>query len=226
MKTPAIQTILVPTDFSKLSGRAIETAKNIAQRFDANVHLAHVHEFYYPSGLIAPLPFSFAAYRADAEIQGTRRLKVLAKKNGTAAEHCHFMDGAPPFSEICNLAQGISADLIVMPTHDYTGLTRVFLGNTAERIVQHSPCPVLVIRADKNAGRSSLDGKTGIDNILVPVDFSQSSFQALEYAIAFAERVAAKLIILHMPGLRPHRDGRKWKGCKASRCKYPRAKSR
>jgi len=86
-----------------------------------------------------------------------------------------------------------------MPTHGYTGVTRVFLGSTAERIVQHSPCPVLVIRADKKGGWSSRDRKTkGINSILVPVDFSPSSFQAFGYALKFAERVAARVIVLRV----------------------------
>jgi len=199
MTTPAIKTILVPIDFSKLSNRAIETAKEIAQLFDATVHLAHVHEFYYPPGFIAPVPISVIACRDDAAIQRNRKLKALGKKNGVGAVNCHFLDGAPPFNEICKLAGRISADLIVMPTHGYTGMTRIFPGSTAERIVQHSPCPVLVIRAAKKGDRSSREMKTkGINSILVPVDFSPSSFRAFEYALKFAERVAARVIALHI----------------------------
>jgi nucleotide-binding universal stress UspA family protein len=198
MKKPNIKTIVVPIDFSKLSKPAIETAKDLARRFDATIHLAHVHEFYYPPGFIAPLPLSIIAYRDDAATRRTGRLRMLAKKNGLAVENCHFLDGAPTFNEICNLARQISADLIVMPTRGYTGLAHLFSGSTAERIVQHSPCPVLVTRPKKMAGRISSDGKVGnINTILVPVDFSEFSFQALKYAIEFAERVVAKLVIFH-----------------------------
>ena len=123
---------------------------------------------------------------------------MLARKNGLAAENCHFMDGSPTFHEICKLARQIGADLIVMPTHGYTGITRFFGGSTAERIVQHSPCPVLVARdGGKKSRRTSGSGKTSVDHILVPVDFSQPSFQALEYAIEFAERMASRLMIFH-----------------------------
>ena len=45
--------------------------------------------------------------------------------------------------------------------------------------------------------RSSAKTTESIDQIIVPVDFSQSSFEALEYAIEFAERVAARLIVFH-----------------------------
>ena len=39
-------------------------------------------------------------------------------------------------------------DLIVISTHGYTGLAHVFMGSTAERVVRHAPCPVLVVRAN------------------------------------------------------------------------------
>ena len=128
MKKPGIKTILVPIDFSKLSGMAIETATDLARRFDAAIHLVHVHEFYYPPGLLAPVPMSVATYRDDAATRRARRLRMLARKNGLAAENCHFMDGAPTFQEICKLARQIAADLIVMPTHGYTGIARFFGG--------------------------------------------------------------------------------------------------
>jgi nucleotide-binding universal stress UspA family protein len=77
-------------------------------------------------------------------------------------------------------------------------------GSTAERIVQHSPCPVLVVRRDgkkPNQKMMAWDGNHGINSILVPVDFSETSFQALEYAIEFAESVAARLLIFHAVSL-------------------------
>ena len=198
MKRTTIKTILVPIDFSELSAGAITTAKDLARRFGASIHLAHVHEFPFAPALPSPMPSSLAAYRDDAAERRRRRLHGLAKRNGLASEDSHFLIGAPTFREICELAREISADLIVMPTRGKTGLARFLGGSTAERIVQHAPCPVLVAR---KAGRASHhtadDGKISIDTILVPVDFSQPSFQALEYAIEFAGRVAAQLLIYH-----------------------------
>jgi nucleotide-binding universal stress UspA family protein len=83
----------------------------------------------------------------------------------------------------------------VMPTHGRTGFKHVFLGSTAERIVQHSPCPVLVTRG------SALQSKNGsrfrINRILVPVDFSDCSRDGLRYAIGFASEFGAEIILLH-----------------------------
>lgn len=200
MKKADIKTILVPIDFSKLSAPAIQVAKDLARKFDASIHLGHVHEFLYAPGLLSPVPISVATFRDDAAIRRTSRLKILAKQNGLAAENCHFMTGVPTFNEICNLGRQISADLIVMPTHGYTGMAHFLGGSTAERIVQHSPCPVLVVRGNGRKPSSAARNGTAlrrIDTILVPVDFSEASFQALEYAIEFAERVAARLIVFH-----------------------------
>jgi nucleotide-binding universal stress UspA family protein len=66
-------------------------------------------------------------------------------------------------------------------------LKRVFLGSTAERVIQHSPCPVFVYRK----------GAAKIDRILVPVDFSASSLEALKEAIAFADLIAAQIVVMH-----------------------------
>ena len=192
MKELSIRTILVPIDFSKMSIKAIKSAKNLAQRFQANIHLAHVRQFDYRAEFMAPtppfMPFSLVTYNQDAEKKLSRQLRDLARKHDLSSSGtCHIQTGAPAFDEICRLARDIRADLIVMPTHGYTGFKHVFLGSTAERIVQHSSCPVFVSRQRERR----------FDRILVPVDFSGCSLEGLNYAIQFAYRVAAKLIVFH-----------------------------
>ncbi len=194
MKKPNIQNILVPIDFSDMSGPAIEATQSLANRFGAVVHLVHVHECHYLFEYMAPkmpVPAPMAAFREKLGHEAVRALRVLANKHGISEAHCYIQEGAPIFTEITKVARAIRADLIVMPTHGRTGLKHVFLGSTAERVLQHSSCPVWVNR-EKPGKRSG-----SIRTILVPVDFSQSSFQALEYAIGFAGQVAAKLVILH-----------------------------
>jgi nucleotide-binding universal stress UspA family protein len=199
MKKLSIQNILVPIDFSKMSTQAIETAKRLAERFGATVHLAHVHEFEYPAGFIGPvfsaggLPESFEEHRRKALVED---LSELARSRGLSpAGATHLREGAPAFDEICSLARELPADLIVMPTHGRTGLKHVFLGSTAERIVQHSPCPVFVTRQKKR--KSKTGSAFAINTILVPVDFSGCSLEGLRYAIGFANEFGAKIILLH-----------------------------
>jgi len=54
--------------------------------------------------------------------------------------------GGRPYFEIAEVAREVKAGLIVLTTHGYTGIKRVLLGGTAERIVRHAPCPVLTVR--------------------------------------------------------------------------------
>lgn len=140
--------------------------------------------YYNPGGHLVVTPLETAEELRES---AGARLRALATEGGITGK-CEAVTGAPVFNTICAIAKQIPADLIVTPTHGRTGLKHVFLGSTAERLVQHSPCPVFVAR--KNERQS-------INTILVPVDFSDCSLTGLKYAIAFAERFAARIIVLH-----------------------------
>jgi len=199
MKTLSIQNIIVPVDFSQMSVQAIQIAKQLARRFGASIHLTHVRQVNYGADFVAPVPpiapFSFMPYAQNGEQSALEELKKMANESGISSASCNVLSGAPPFDEICRLAQTVPGDVIVMPTHGRTGLKHVFLGSTAERIVQHSSCPVLVTRG--NRAQSKDGSRFKIKTILVPVDFSSRSREGLRYAIAFANEFGARLILLH-----------------------------
>jgi nucleotide-binding universal stress UspA family protein len=182
-----------------MSVQAIQSAKQLARRFGASIHLAHVRHLNYAVDFVAPappiVPFSFMPYEQDAERTALKELKKVAGECGVSSATCDVLGGAPPFDEICRLAQTVPADLVVMPTHGRTGLKHVFLGSTAERVVQHSSCPVLVTRG--SALQANNGSRFRIKTILVPVDFSNCSREGLRYAIAFANEFGAKIILLH-----------------------------
>jgi nucleotide-binding universal stress UspA family protein len=199
MKEPRIRNILVPIDFSKMSIQAIKTASRLARRFAASIHLAHVRQFDYAADFVAPappiVPFSFMPYEQNEETSVVKGLNAVAREYGVSPASCHVLSGAPPFDEICRVAHKIPADLIVMPTHGRTGFKHVFLGSTAERIVQHSSCPVLVARG--NALQSKNGTRLTVNTILVPVDFSDCSREAVQFAIGFANEFGARIVLLH-----------------------------
>jgi nucleotide-binding universal stress UspA family protein len=192
MKTLNIQNIVVPIDFSKMSVEAIQTARHLGRRFGASIHLAHVRQSIYAGDFVAP---AFVTYEQVGEQTALKELKEVASECGVSSATCDVLSGAPPYDEICRLAKTIPADLVVMPTHGRTGLKHVFLGSTAERIVQHSSCPVLVTRGKTVKSRNG--SQAGMKTILVPVDFSSCSREGLRYAIAFANEFGAKIILLH-----------------------------
>ena len=56
------------------------------------------------------------------------------------------MERGAGFDSITSVARERGVDLIVITTHGYTGFKHVLMGSTAERVVRHAPCPVLVVR--------------------------------------------------------------------------------
>jgi nucleotide-binding universal stress UspA family protein len=199
MKPATIRSIVVPIDFSEMSVQAIEVANQLAHRFRAPIWLAHVHQFGYPADFgtaLPPMPpFSTVIFEQDSEKRIAGQLSALANEYGLSSTDCRLLSGGPAFDEICRFARDFSAGLIVMPTHGYTGLKHVFLGSTAERVVRHSPCPVLVVRQEKQ--KLSTRRIFTARRILVPVDFSSCSREGLNYAVGFAKEVGAEIILLH-----------------------------
>jgi nucleotide-binding universal stress UspA family protein len=205
MKKLGIKNILVPIDFSKLAIQGIETAKRLGRSFDAAIHVAHVFEPLYPNGLVAPamawgeLPITIVE---ETRKQLAQQLKTLASECGLSSpDKTHFCEGAPVFDVICNLATEIPADLLVVPTRASHGIRRFFLGSTAERVIQHCPCPILVDR--RSAAQLPMDSSRDvpalkIKRILVPVDFSSCSLGGLQYAIRFAKAFSARITLLHV----------------------------
>ena len=110
------------------------------------------------------------------------------------------------YEEICAAARRLNADLIVVATHGYTGYKRTFLGSTAERIVQHSACPVLVVRQNLAHWNGSIGRRTRtgfhLARILVPTDFSECSRIAFTHASGLARDFKAELRLLHV--INPH----------------------
>ncbi len=153
MDPRAVKKILVPTDFSELSGEAAQTAVAFAKVFGASIELVHV--FVEPAYILPPpvdmatFPFDLAQILdrvqngLDAErdrVQGSGVTVTTTTLSGRAAQ------------EIVAHAKKTHADLIVMGTHGRSGFQHALLGSVAERVVHHSPCPVLVVPMRQPAG--------------------------------------------------------------------------
>jgi nucleotide-binding universal stress UspA family protein len=141
------QRILVAVDFSEESRNALACAAEFAARFDASLTLVHVVEPHFgpPDADVPPLTGSAsdASEHAEAKLE----LNALAEQMLGACRVVETMVRAGlAFFEIAEAAKILGADLIVVGTHGYTGIKRALLGSTAEKIVRHAPCPVLVAR--------------------------------------------------------------------------------
>ena len=194
-----IGSILVPLDFSRTSIKALKYALPLSERFGAELHLAYALDYDYAMSTLSVMPLAIP--EADLACRAKRRLEDTAQKHGSvlAAENCHVAKGRP-YHAICELARKLKTDLIVTATHGHTGLRHVFLGSTAERIVQHAPCGVLVVREHErdfvraSEGGANSSGVLQLQKILVPVDFSDCSTVGLESAVRFAQLWNAQLV--------------------------------
>ena len=191
-KEAGLNTILVPTDFSRPSQQAIPWAKFIAHQSHGKIHLVHVHDFEYaiPGEVALELMF-----HTDVEKSLRRDLYRVAAKHDlpNPKTSCHIRSGRA-FDQVEKLAEEIHADLIVTSTHGYTGLKHVLLGSTAERIVRHSTRPVFVARRAKS-GRMRAPR---LKKIVVPLDFSKCSEIGLHYAVELARCFGTKLFLVHV----------------------------
>lgn len=135
--------ILVPLDFSELSKTALPWACFLARSFQAEVILVNVTEIFPMEHLLGAEMMNHALMplMKDAEINLQCMAKSLLGVKGSVA-----VRAGVPFKEICQAAQDLGAELIVLTTHGYTGVKHMWLGSTAERVVRAAPCPVLVVR--------------------------------------------------------------------------------
>ena len=141
-----VRSIVVPLDFSPESRRALTYAISLARRLDARLTLLHVVEPVAAPNFAAPIPLAMENDRVMAAAQS--ELEKLARKEKIPRELLEksVVRFGRSFHEITDAARTRKADLIVIATHGRTGFKRALLGSTAERVVRHAPCAVLVVR--------------------------------------------------------------------------------
>jgi nucleotide-binding universal stress UspA family protein len=143
--------ILIPTDFSDPSGTALNYAKDIARLNNATLHIVHVIEIIvYPIGWTYPEADAVVGNHFHWE-NSENELQKLAKT--LAHEDFHVrtqtLEGGDPSNEIVDYANKHNIDLICIATHGRTGLGRLFLGSTTERVIRKAHCPVLTVHRSK-----------------------------------------------------------------------------
>jgi nucleotide-binding universal stress UspA family protein len=144
-----IRSILLPTDFSECSNYALSYAASLARTFGASIICIHVIEPMVPtvgySGMTEPLPI--ADITEQLEDSAERELPKIAECEECAGlEVEELIVHGEAASEIVRVAKDRKVDLIVVSSHGRTGLGRILFGSTAEAIVRHASCPVLVVK--------------------------------------------------------------------------------
>ncbi len=185
----SIRRILWPTDFSTGAARAFPHAAALASWHEAELHVLNVKE----DGASAdedrsfPIPHDTLQDLLVAEGDPPQHVDLGAL---TIAQE-QREDESPP-DAIVSYADDRDIDVIVAGTHGRRGLQRLLIGSVAEEVLRTASCPVLTVRGDE--GRAA-DGS--VRNILVPVDFSEASMEALRHAKELALTYGAQITLLH-----------------------------
>lgn len=168
--------IMMATDLSARSDRALERAVNLARVHDAKLNIVHVVDEELPDTMAATQQHA-AKFAIEAEIgriDGAGDLQISI----------HVIVGRA-YLEILELAEKTGAEVIVLGLHRVDPVKDMFRGTTVERIIRAGQLPVLLVR-DRVADDYS--------RAVVGVDFSVYSRRAVEFAIEFAPGGAFHLV--------------------------------
>jgi nucleotide-binding universal stress UspA family protein len=189
-----MKTIVVATDLKGQSEAALEYARKLAAGYGARIVLAHG---------IDPVD-----YAAVASVPG-RVLRGMTEEARSALEKLSgdlLREGIPSHSEIRQgavaemlvaVAKQYDAGLIVIGTRGMSGAGAVIVGAIAEQLVRLSPCPVLAVAADWNAGEfRPIPGGP----VLLAMERNEAASAAVGTAYSLAETFHRTLIVLHARG--------------------------
>ncbi|MCI0451689.1 MAG: universal stress protein [Candidatus Latescibacteria bacterium] len=138
--------IIVTTDLSEYSLRALPYAVGLAERFKAKLKVVCVNE---PALQVSDVAFvgidPLISQREHSAAVRDALAKVVASLPKTVDIEGKVLEGVA-VDQVVKYASEVNADLIVSCTHGRTGLSHVLMGSTAEALVRRSPCPVLTLK--------------------------------------------------------------------------------
>lgn len=187
-----VKKILCPVDFFPASDAAVNYATELAGNYEANVQLLHV---------ITPVAVGTYEYAIDMtgimeswEERATEEMTKLAARVKEAGVEVEFeVRVGDVYEEIKEAIEKLKPDIIVMGTHGRRGVQRWFMGSTTERLLRHSPVPLITISSTGQKPSSP-----SFKRILVTTDFSDGTADALAYAFSVAQENESQISLLHV----------------------------
>ncbi len=140
-----MKNILAPVDGSQNSFEALMSAKDMAEKFGGRLIIVNVQK---PASFDTSEPVP--DYDLDPEALKRRGTQVLDKAEemvkGTTAEVKTLFTVGDPAEQILYLVDKEGADMVVMGSHGLSGVRRFLIGSVSNKVLQHSPKPVMVIK--------------------------------------------------------------------------------
>jgi universal stress protein A len=168
MRIREIKLILVPTDFSTASDRALDVAIDLARLIGAAMEVLHVN---LDAVWVLPPPVDLVASPLDmTEVLANAAIQLeasVSRVRGAGVSCTGVSQSGRTDAEIVDYARTHAAGLIVVGSHGRHGLGHALLGSVAEKVVRHAPCPILVVPAGEEEVRVPSDEETPV---MIPLD--------------------------------------------------------
>ncbi len=190
-----IRRVLYPTDFSDGSKRAFPQAAQYAHWHEADLHVLNVtarHEHAYEEAK-ANFPLSMETMSEWLGSPSHPEPKSGWPDLEAMTVVQEQIESANPSQSLVEYADDHDIDLVVMGTHGRRGVERLLIGSVTEEVVRAAPCPVLTIRST-----TEVRPDRTVRRILVPVDFSEASEDAIKHAKEIALTYGAEIDLIHV----------------------------
>ena len=140
--------ILVPTDGSEITAKAINTAIDLAQAGSGQMFVVSVKEPFPYSAISEMQPVPPQEFYDAQERIAAGRVKAVVDAAKAAGVTCngHTVEALHPWEAILDHAKAQQCDLIVMASHGRRGVAALLLGSETQRVLIHSTLPVLIVK--------------------------------------------------------------------------------
>ncbi|MDM4767235.1 universal stress protein [Pelomonas sp. SE-A7] len=140
--------ILVPTDGSDITSKAIDTAIALARVHGAKLYTISVKEPFPYSAVSEMQPTPPQEFFDAQERIASSRVKAVLQAAETAGVACegHTVEALHPWEAIIEHAQLQNVDLLVMASHGRRGVQALLLGSETQKVLTHCKTPVLIVR--------------------------------------------------------------------------------
>jgi nucleotide-binding universal stress UspA family protein len=177
--------VIIPLDGSELSECALGLGEALARSYNATLELTTV---LTEPVLLDLMPSLLLPDRPAAE-QYLQR--VVSRVAGGIETYTYVVRGNPS-DELLRLTRGLTDAMFVMSTHGRGGLGRIMFGSVADKVLRGSTVPVALVRGGVE------HDKAGLNSILVPLDGSELSDEALAFAEDLATRSGATVMLVRV----------------------------
>lgn len=185
--------ILLATDFSEASERALSYAIAFCARYASDLFIVHATDPEPREAIpMDPLPRELDRRRIEAERQMKRLGKSAKLKD---LPHNLVVEKGEVWTVLSSAIEREHIDLLIMGTHGRRGFRKLALGSVAEEVLHLAPCPVLTVGPNVTPAPAHA---VNFAEILFAADFGEASNNALPYAIALAQDCGGHLVLLHM----------------------------